>query len=74
MDTPGYVLVRSKDWYIQMAREYDLIDTSFWCAEQEFIYKDIYEKARKPIRPMVATDLTHLTSHSEFTEVYDVLE
>ena len=74
MDTPGYVLVRSKDWYMEMEREYDLDDTSFWCAEQEFIYKDIYEKAKKPIRPMEATDLTHLSSHPEFSEVYGVLE
>ena len=74
MDTPSYVLVRSQDWYTEGDRDYELDDNSFWCAEQEAIYKDIYEKAKKPIRPMSATNLTHISTHPEFSEVYGVLE
>ena len=56
MDNPSYVLVHSVDWYTEGDQDFELDDQSFWCAAQEGIYKDIYEKARKPIRPMSATD------------------
>ena len=74
MDNPSYVLVRSVDWYIEGDQDFEMDDQSFWCAEQEGIYKDIYEKARKPIRPMSATDLTHLSTRPEFTEIYGLCE
>ena len=74
MDSPSYILIRKKDWYDEEERDSELSDQSFWCAEQEHIFKDIYASAKRPIRPMSATDLTYLSTRTEFAEAYDVLD
>ena len=74
MDSPSYTLIRNKDWYEEEEQDFDLTDQSFWCVEQQHIFQDIYESAKRPIRPMFATDLTYLSSKDEFSEAYDVLD
>ena len=52
MDSPSYTLIRNKDWYDEEERDSELADQSFWCVEQEHIFKDIDASAKRPIRPM----------------------
>ena len=71
---PEYVLIRRKDWYTAAERDNELTDRSFWCAEQEYIYKDVYSTLSKPIRPMATIDLTHLSKQQYFADAYNVLD
>ena len=71
---PEYGLIRRKDWYTEDRRDNDLTDRSFWCAEQEYIYKDVYATLSKPIRPMATIDLTHLSKQQYFADAYNVLD
>ena len=72
--TPDYILIRRNDWYSEAERDDELDDRSFWCAEQGYIYKDVYTTLAKPIRPMAATDLDHLSRQEYFADAYNVLD
>ena len=43
MDIISYAALRQKNWYEDVEREVDIEDPRFWCMEQLYIYKDIYE-------------------------------
>ena len=73
MANADYYLIRKKDWYLEAEHDDELDDQSFWCAEQEYIYKDIYTTLAKPIRPMGATDLDHLSRQDYFARSEDVV-
>ena len=74
MANADYILVRRKDWYSEVECDHGLLDQSFWCAEQEYIYKDVYATLSKPIRPMSATNLDHLSKQEYWSEAYDILD
>ncbi|KAK1697545.1 hypothetical protein QYE76_014242 [Lolium multiflorum] len=56
-----------------MMRDLEIEDTRFWCTEQLFIYKDIYQKMDK-VRPMHPLDLDTLAEKDHFTDVVWVTE
>ena len=74
MASADYILVRRKDWYSDAERDNGLLDRSFWCAEQEYIYKDVYATLSKPIRPISVTNLDHLSKQEYWSEAYDILD
>ena len=43
MDSIDYAALRQKNWYEDVERDLEIEDTRFWCTEQLFIYKDIYQ-------------------------------
>jgi hypothetical protein len=51
MDNVTNAGIRQGDWYV-LEQNFELEKPYFWCAEQMFIFKDVYEKLRRPIRPM----------------------
>ena len=51
MDSIEYAAIRQKNWYEDMERDLEIEDNRFWCTEQLYIYKDIYQKMEK-VRPM----------------------
>jgi hypothetical protein len=51
MDSVSYAAIRQKNWYEDVEREFDIEDSRFWCMEQLYVYKDIYETMKK-VRPM----------------------
>ena len=42
MPFPDYNIIRKNDWYTSEPRDPEYEDTWFWCAEQDFIMRDIY--------------------------------
>ena len=52
---------------------YELHDQCYLCVEQEFIYNDIYATLAKPIRPMGATDLDHLSRQEYFADAFNLM-
>jgi hypothetical protein len=62
-----YAAIRQKNWYEEMERDLEIEDTRFWCTEQLFIYKDIYQKMDK-VRPMHPLALDTLTEKDHFQD------
>ncbi|KAK1606696.1 hypothetical protein QYE76_030369 [Lolium multiflorum] len=52
MDPISYSAIRQKNWYDDVPRDEDIAGRRYWCAEQEFIFMDIYEpmKNRDPCK------------------------
>ncbi|KAK1667046.1 hypothetical protein QYE76_055205 [Lolium multiflorum] len=67
MDIATYAAIRMKNWYEDVARDDEIEDKRFWCLEQEFIYKDIYEPMRK-VRPMQAINVDDLAANDHFED------
>ncbi|KAK1649240.1 hypothetical protein QYE76_067045 [Lolium multiflorum] len=67
MDIVSYAAIRMKNWYEDVARDDEIEGRRFWCLEQEFIYKDIYEPMRK-VRPMQAINVDDLAENDHFED------
>ncbi|KAK1608531.1 hypothetical protein QYE76_032204 [Lolium multiflorum] len=67
MDSASYPAMRQKNWYEDRGRDDDIEDKRFWCLEQEFIFKDIYEPTRK-VRPMQAINVEKLAVNDHFED------
>ncbi|KAK1660264.1 hypothetical protein QYE76_048423 [Lolium multiflorum] len=67
MDIVTYVALRMKNWYEDLPRDEETEGRKFWCMEQEFIYKDIYEPMKK-VRPMQAIDVDLLAVNNHFED------
>ncbi|KAK1663920.1 hypothetical protein QYE76_052079 [Lolium multiflorum] len=67
MDIVSYAAIRMKNWYEDVARDNEIEGRRFWCLEQEFIYKDIYEPMRK-VRPMQAINVDDLADNDHFED------
>jgi hypothetical protein len=74
MDSVEYASLRQRDWYESVEQDEDIEDSSFWCMEQMYIYKDIYAPMKKPVRPMHAIDLEHLRSRTYFADAVEVTD
>ena len=74
MPLPDYLIIRKNDWYTSELRDHEYEDTWYWCAEQDFITRDIYESLQNHIRPMGATDMVHMRGNSHFANALQVLE
>jgi hypothetical protein len=55
-------------------RDRDLEEPMYWCSEQLFIYKDVYDKMKRPIRPMHPLDLSYMSSRNYFKDALWVVE
>ncbi|KAK1685286.1 hypothetical protein QYE76_046134 [Lolium multiflorum] len=67
MDLISYAAIRMKNWYEDVARDDAIEGRRFWCLEQEFIYKDIYEPMKK-VRPMQAINVDDLAENDHFED------
>ncbi|KAK1648336.1 hypothetical protein QYE76_066141 [Lolium multiflorum] len=67
MDPVSYAAIRQKNWYDDVPRDEDIAGRRYWCAEQEFIFMDIYEPM-KNLRPMQAIDVDILTVNDHFED------
>ncbi|KAK1629192.1 hypothetical protein QYE76_003507 [Lolium multiflorum] len=67
MDIISYSAIRMKNWYEDLPRDEETEGRKFWCMEQEFIYKDIYEPM-KNLRPMQAIDVDLLAVNNHFED------
>jgi hypothetical protein len=67
MDSISYVAIRQKNWYEDIERDDDIEDKRFWCMEQEYIFKDIYEPTKK-VRPMQAINVELLAVNDHFED------
>jgi hypothetical protein len=67
MDIVTYAAIRMKNWYEDLPRDEETEGRQFWCMEQEFIYKDIYEPMKK-LRPMQAIDVDLLAVNNHFED------
>ncbi|KAK1615369.1 hypothetical protein QYE76_020886 [Lolium multiflorum] len=67
MDPVSYSAIRLKNWYDDVPRDEDIAGRRYWCAEQEFIFKDIYEPM-KNLRPMQAIDVDILAINNHFED------
>ncbi|KAK1647577.1 hypothetical protein QYE76_065382 [Lolium multiflorum] len=67
MDIVSYAAIRMKNWYEDVARDNEIEGRRFWCLEQEFIYKDIYEPMKK-VRPMQAINVDLLAENDHFED------
>ncbi|KAK1662989.1 hypothetical protein QYE76_051148 [Lolium multiflorum] len=67
MDSVSYSAIRLKNWYDDVPRDEDIAGRRYWCTEQEFIYKDIYEPM-KNLRPMQAIDVDILAINDHFED------
>ncbi|KAK1662591.1 hypothetical protein QYE76_050750 [Lolium multiflorum] len=67
MDSVSYSAIRLKNWYDDVPRDEDIAGRRYWCTEQEFIYKDIYEPM-KNLRPMQAIDVDILAINNHFED------
>ncbi|KAK1649256.1 hypothetical protein QYE76_067061 [Lolium multiflorum] len=67
MDGVSYAAIRQKNWYEDVQRDDEIEDTRFWCLEQEFIFKDIYEPMKK-VRPMQAINVEKLAVNDHFED------
>ena len=74
MANPDYLIVRKNDWYTEALRDPDYDDTMYWCAEQDYIQRDIYDTLAYPIRPMGATDMAHMRRKPHFAEALHILD
>ncbi|KAK1609489.1 hypothetical protein QYE76_033162 [Lolium multiflorum] len=67
MDPISYSAIRMKNWYEDLPRDEETEGRKFWCMEQEFIYKDIYEPMPK-VRPMQAINVEDLSEDDHFAD------
>ncbi|KAK1609161.1 hypothetical protein QYE76_032834 [Lolium multiflorum] len=67
MDIVTYASIRQKKWYEDVQRDDEIEDRRFWCLEQEFIFKDIYEPMKK-VRPMQAINVEKLAVNDHFAD------
>ncbi|KAK1618092.1 hypothetical protein QYE76_023609 [Lolium multiflorum] len=67
MDIVTYATIRMKNWYEDLPRDDEVEGRRFWCMEQEFIYKDIYEPMKK-VRPMQAINVDLLAVNNHFED------
>ncbi|KAK1633022.1 hypothetical protein QYE76_007337 [Lolium multiflorum] len=67
MDIISYQAIRMKNWYEDLPRDEEREGRKYWCMEQEFIYKDIYEPMRK-VRPMQVIDVDILAVSNHFED------
>ncbi|KAK1619280.1 hypothetical protein QYE76_024797 [Lolium multiflorum] len=67
MDPVSYSAIRLKNWYEDVPRDEEIEGRRYWCMEQEFIYKDIYEPM-KNLRPMQAIDVDILAENNHFED------
>ncbi|KAK1630548.1 hypothetical protein QYE76_004863, partial [Lolium multiflorum] len=67
MDPVSYSAIRLKNWYDDVPRDEDIAGRRYWCTEQEFIFKDIYEPM-KNLRPMQAIDVDILAINNHFED------
>ncbi|KAK1678919.1 hypothetical protein QYE76_039767 [Lolium multiflorum] len=67
MDPISYSAIRMKNWYEDLPRDEETEGRKYWCMEQEFIYKDIYEPMKK-VRPMQAIDVDVLAVNNHFAD------
>ncbi|KAK1616130.1 hypothetical protein QYE76_021647 [Lolium multiflorum] len=67
MDPISYSAIRMKNWYEDLPRDEEIEGRRYWCMEQEFIYKDIYEPM-KNLRPMQAIDVDLLAVNNHFED------
>ncbi|KAK1643102.1 hypothetical protein QYE76_060907 [Lolium multiflorum] len=67
MDPVSYSAIRLKNWYEDVPRDEEIEGRRFWCMEQEFIYKDVYEPM-KNLRPMQAIDVDILAVNNHFED------
>ena len=67
MDIVTYAAIRMKNWYEDLPRDEETEGMRFWCMEQEFIYKDIYEPMKK-VRPMQAINVDDLAVNNHFED------
>ncbi|KAK1682994.1 hypothetical protein QYE76_043842 [Lolium multiflorum] len=67
MDPVSYSAIRMKNWYEDLPRDEETEGRKFWCMEQEYIYKDIYEPMPK-VRPMQAINVEDLSENNHFED------
>ncbi|KAK1647580.1 hypothetical protein QYE76_065385 [Lolium multiflorum] len=67
MDPISYSAIRMKNWYEDLPRDEETEGRKFWCMEQEYIYKDIYEPMPK-VRPMQAINVEDLSENDHFAD------
>ncbi|KAK1695175.1 hypothetical protein QYE76_011872 [Lolium multiflorum] len=67
MDPVSYSAIRMKNWYEDLPRDEETEGRKFWCMEQEYIYKDIYEPMKK-VRPMQAINVEDLSEDDHFAD------
>ncbi|KAK1646708.1 hypothetical protein QYE76_064513 [Lolium multiflorum] len=67
MNIISYAAIRMKNWYEDVARDEEIVGRRFWCMEQEYIYKDIYEPMKK-VRPMQAINVEDLAENNHFED------
>ncbi|KAK1697702.1 hypothetical protein QYE76_014399 [Lolium multiflorum] len=67
MDPVSYSAIRMKNWYEDVPRDEEIEGRRYWCIEQEFIYKDVYEPM-KNLRPMQAIDVDILAENDHFED------
>ncbi|KAK1643665.1 hypothetical protein QYE76_061470 [Lolium multiflorum] len=67
MDSVSYVAIRQKNRYEDVERDHDIEDKRFWCLEQEYIFKDIYEPMKK-VRHMQAINVEYLEVNNYFED------
>ncbi|KAK1618195.1 hypothetical protein QYE76_023712 [Lolium multiflorum] len=67
MDIISYAATREKNWYEDVERDFEIEDKRFWCMEQSYIFKDIYEPMKK-VRPMQAIDMELLSENNHFED------
>nr|XP_051182106.1 uncharacterized protein LOC127296116 [Lolium perenne] len=67
MDPVSYSALRLKNWYEDLPRDEEIEGRRYWCMEQMYIYKDIYEPM-KNLRPMQAIDVDILAVNDHFED------
>ncbi|KAK1618138.1 hypothetical protein QYE76_023655 [Lolium multiflorum] len=67
MDPVSYSAIRMKNWYEDVPRDEEIEGRRYWCIEQEFIYKDVYEPM-KNLRPMQAINVDILAINDHFED------
>ncbi|KAK1647541.1 hypothetical protein QYE76_065346 [Lolium multiflorum] len=67
MDPVSYSAIRLKNWYEDVPRDEEIEGRRYWCIEQEFIYKDVYEPM-KNLRPMQAINVDILAVNDHFED------
>ncbi|KAK1696173.1 hypothetical protein QYE76_012870 [Lolium multiflorum] len=67
MDPVSYSAIRMKNWYEDVPRDEEIEGRRYWCIEQEFIYKDVYEPM-KNLRPMQAINVDILAVNDHFED------
>ena len=54
MDPTTYSSIRHRDLFAENERDTEMGDNRFWCADQRWIYEDVYAKHKiRPMRPLI---------------------